>query len=581
MVRGSNSISVFETNHERGTQNMRINRKLTSGILAFALAVTVPGSALPQEDSPDAASSGPATATPIKHLVVIFQENISFDHYFGTYPNAVNGTAGEPSFTALADTPAVNGLSGLLLTNNPNLNSSNEAGAANPFRLSRAHAATSDQDHDYTPEQMAFDNGLMDLFPASVGTAGPPPTESMGPFETTGLTMGYYDGNTVTALWNYAQHFAMSDNSYGTNFGPSTDGAINLISGQTNGVTIDNNPGGATISDGNGGLTLVSDSDPVGDMCSTTTGETVQFSGQNIGDLLNAAGISWGFFEGGFNLTETNTAPDSAGTGCTRTHTSTITNSKKDDYIPHHQPFQYYASTANPTHARPTVAASEYGTAADKVTNHQYDTDDFFSALAVNNLPSVVFLKAPGYQDGHAGYSDPLDEQAWVVSTVNTIEQSKDWSSTAIVIAYDDSDGWYDHQIGPIVNQSATAMDALNGTGKCGTGDNALPGVNPATLHAQGRCGFGPRLPMLVISPYAKANFVDHSVTNQVSVTTFIEDNWLGSKRLGGGSFDASSNSITNMLDFTSKVGKNKVVYLDPGTGDIVKKKPAKSTTTP
>jgi phospholipase C len=227
------------------------------------------------------------------------------------------------------------------------------------------------------------------------------------------------------------------------------------------------------------------------------------------------------------------------------------------------------------------VAASEYGTAADKVTNHQYDTDDFFSALAVNNLPSVVFLKAPGYQDGHAGYSDPLDEQAWVVSTVNTIEQSKDWSSTAIVIAYDDSDGWYDHQIGPIVNQSATAMDALNGTGKCGTGDNALPGVNPATLHAQGRCGFGPRLPMLVISPYAKANFVDHSVTNQVSVTTFIEDNWLGSKRLGGGSFDASSNSITNMLDFTSKVGKNKVVYLDPGTGDIVKKKPAKSTTTP
>ena len=49
--------------------------------------------------------------------------------------------------------------------------------------------------------------------------------------------MGYYDGNTVTALWNYAQHFAMSDNSYGTNFGPSTPGAINLVSGQTNGVT--------------------------------------------------------------------------------------------------------------------------------------------------------------------------------------------------------------------------------------------------------------------------------------------------------------------------------------------------------
>jgi phospholipase C len=555
---------------------MRISRKLTSGILALALAFTVPGSALPQEDSPDGASSGPATATPIKHLVVIFQENISFDHYFGTYPNAVNGTAGEPTFTPSLETPAVNGLSGLLLTNNPNLNSGNGAGATNPFRLARAQAATSDQDHDYTPEQEAFDNGLMDLFPVSVGSAGPPPTESMGPFETTGLTMGYYDGNTVTAMWNYAQHFAMSDNSYGTNFGPSTDGAINLISGQTNGVTTDNNPGGSTIGDGNGGLTLVSDADPVGDMCSTTTGETVQFGGNNIGDLLNTAGISWGFFEGGFNLTETNSAPNSSGTECSRTHTSTITNTKKDDYIPHHQPFQYYTSTANPTHARPTAAIG-----ATDAANHQYDTDDFFTALNAGNFPSVVFLKAPGYQDGHAGYSDPLDEQAWIVSTINTIEESKDWSSTAIVIAYDDSDGWYDHQMSPIVNQSATSMDALNGSGKCGTGDNALPTYNSTTNHAQGRCGFGPRLPMLVISPYAKANFVDHSVTNQTSITTFIEDNWLGSKRLGGGSFDASSNSITNMLDFTSKVGKNKVVYLDPGTGDIVKKKPAKSTTTP
>jgi phospholipase C len=554
---------------------MRISRKLTSGILALAIATAVPGSALPQDDAPDAKSSGPATATPIQHLVVIFQENISFDHYFGTYPVATNPT-GETTFTALPNTPAVNGLSGLLLSNNPNLNSANGAGATNPFRLDHSQASTADQDHDYTPEQMAFDNGLMDLFPVSVGTAGTgaDPTPPPSIVSTTGLTMGYYDGNTVTAMWNYAQHFAMSDNSYGTNFGPSTDGAINLISGQTNGVTIDNNPGGATIGDGSGGLTLVSDSDPVGDTCSTVTGETVQFGGTNIGDLLNTAGITWGFFEGGFNLSLTNS---NGSTLCSRSTTSTITNTKKDDYIPHHEPFQYYPSTANPTHARPTAAIG-----ATDAANHQYDTDDFFTALAANNLPSVVFLKAPGYQDGHAGYSDPLDEQTWVVSTVNTIEQSKFWASTAIVIAYDDSDGWYDHQIGPIVNQSATAMDALNGTGKCGTGDNALPGINTMiTPHAQGRCGFGPRLPLLVISPFAKANFVDHSVTNQTSVTTFIEDNWLASKRLGGGSFDAYSNSITNMFDFTSKVGKNKAIFIDPGSGDIVKKKPAKSITTP
>src|SRR5215468_1947355 len=71
------------------------------------------------------------TATPIKHLVIIFQENVSFDHYFGTYPVALN-PQGEPRFVARSGTPTVNGLTGLLLTNNPNLNPANGAGAANP-----------------------------------------------------------------------------------------------------------------------------------------------------------------------------------------------------------------------------------------------------------------------------------------------------------------------------------------------------------------------------------------------------------------------------------------------------------------
>src|SRR5277367_4489947 len=116
----------------------------------------------------------PGTTTPIKHVVVIFQENVSFDHYFGTYPYATN-PQGEPSFTPKPGTPTVNGLSGALLTANPNLNPANGAGASNPFRLDRSQAATADQDHDYTPEQMAAHNGLMDLFPLSVGAAGPPP----------------------------------------------------------------------------------------------------------------------------------------------------------------------------------------------------------------------------------------------------------------------------------------------------------------------------------------------------------------------------------------------------------------------
>ena len=269
-------------------------RQLLSMCLAVLTAtgpVIVPGPAY-------AASVG-KPSTRIQHLVVIFQENVSFDHYFGTYPVALN-PKGEPQFHAAANTPTVNGLSPALLSINPNLTPANAAGAANPFRYDRAQQLTQDQDHDYTAEQMAFDHGLMDLFPANTGTAGPPPNPPPSAVTTTGQVMGYYDGNSVTALWNYAQFFAMSDNSYDTNFGPSTDGALNLVSGQTNGVVKSVNATGSVIDAGDGTTTLISDIDPLGDVCSSNS--QLQMGGKNIGDLLNAAGVTWGFFEGGFNL---------------------------------------------------------------------------------------------------------------------------------------------------------------------------------------------------------------------------------------------------------------------------------------
>ena len=496
------------------------------------------GAAYAQTPAPTA---GPST--PIQHLVVIFQENISFDHYFGTYPFAAN-PEGQPPFYAYQNTPSVNGFSPAFLTNNANAtNTANGTGATAPFRLDRSQAATNDQDHNYLAEQMAYHSGLVDLFPMATGTAGPPPGSGVG--ATTGLVMGYYDGNTVTALWNYAQHYAMSDNSYGTTYGPSTVGAINLISGQTNGVINNANGTGALVVDGYNGLTDISDADPVGDVCSTTTGEVFSMSGKNVGDLLNAAGVTWGFFEGGFDLTQTN---PNGSTGCSRSTTSLITNSKKADYIPHHQPFQYYKTTANLTHARPTSTAmiGYQGDAA----NHQYDINDFYTAVSAGNFPAVSFLKAPGFQDGHAGYSDPIDEQAFVVHVINYLmTNSNAWGSTAVVIAYDDSDGWYDHQMPPNVNQSATAVDGLTGIGLCGSGTAALAGTAAAAVHAQGRCGYGPRLPLMVISPYAKQNFVDHSITDQSSITRFIEDNWLNSERIQG-SFDAVAGSIDNMFNF-------------------------------
>ena len=143
-----------------------------------------------------ASMAADATSTPIKHVIVIFQENVSFDHYFATYPVAVNGS-GETPFHAAPGTPSVNGLTDALLNHNPN--------KANPFRLSPKQAATCDMDHDYMPEQQAFDGGLMDKFVEY--TSPYPGSKGCGANDV----MGYFDGNTVTALWNYAQHFAMND----------------------------------------------------------------------------------------------------------------------------------------------------------------------------------------------------------------------------------------------------------------------------------------------------------------------------------------------------------------------------------
>ena len=474
-----------------------------------------------------AVNNSSKTTTPIKHVVVLFQENVSFDHYFGTYPHATN-TNGEP-FTPKPGTPTVNGLTPELLTDNPN--------GVNPQRLGPANALTCDQDHDYTPEQQAMDGGLMDKFPeyTEVESCSPPDTAPPG------LVMDYYDGNTVTALWNYAQRFSLSDNDFDTEFGPSTPGVLNLVSGQTHGAT----PAVLAGTTDNG--TDYGDADPTYDECSA--GSTIAMSGTNVGNLLNARHVTWGWFQGGF-------APTGQSNGtviCGASHTD-IGGEVVTDYSAHHDPFQYYASTSNPAHLPP---ASEAEIGHSGQANHQYDLSYFYQALSDGNLPAVSFVKAPRYEDGHAGYSDPLDEQTYLVNTINAIEQSQFWKSTAIIITWDDSDGWYDQVMPPIVNSSTSAEDALTGAGQCGNG-TPMGGY-------EDRCGYGQRLPLLVISPYARENYVYNSLTDTTSILRFIESNWtLG--RIGGGSFDAIAGSINGMFNFSHRNASR--LILNPATGE-------------
>lgn len=572
-------------------------------VLAFGLSSTLLlsgcGTGLTLTPLPVAPTPTATTAqAAIKHIVVIFPENISFDHYFGTYPNAANLPTDKVQFTAAAGTPIPDNYvsNPSLLTANPNLNTANNktlsstvtSQASGPFRLDIQQAATEDQDHSYGPEQMAFDSGKMDLFPLSVGS--PDSAESSGiglngslaattsapsAANTTALTMGYFDGNTVTGYWNYAQHYALNDHSFGTTFGASTQGAINLVSGQTNGAVNDIGASADVTADGNGGYTDIGDADPTGDICSSPS-TSIHMTGKNIGDLLNAAGISWGWFQGGFDLGVT----DANGTtGCSRTTTSTVTDAPEYDYIQHHEPFQYYASTQNLNHTRPASVAV-IGTKADTgagTANHQYDTLDFNAALDAGNLPAVSFLKAPGYEDGHAGYSDPIDEQNFVVSEINAIQNSSFWSSTAIIIAYDDSDGWYDH-VSNFVNGSNSTADAAF----CNTTSATRTGVTSGTTPVQGLCGFGPRLPLMVISPWAKANYIDSTVTDQSSIIHFIEDVFLNGTGIGGGSYDRESGTLDNMFNFANAAAPPSPnnLQLNPSTGAVVSSTAPATTTT-
>lgn len=491
-----------------------------------------------------------SAATPIRHLVVIFDENESFDHYFGTYPHATN-TDGIP-FHAKPDTPAVNGLTKALLRHNPN--------GMNPKRLTPTEAFTCDMDHEYKAEQKAFDRGLMDAFPKDTGNHCHHPHAYWAP----GLVMDYYDGNTVTALWNYAQRFAMSDNNYGSQFGPSSIGAFNLVEGRTALVYAVNPKTGkrvplpsriGSVNPKTGLGTLYSDQVPRFDDCSSGSGPQVVATGNNIGVLLSQAHVSWGWFQGGFVPTS-RTASGKAICGARHEN---VVGVKHSDYEPHWDAFQYYAPTSNPHHLPPRSLAN-IGRAGP--ANHNYGLRYFYKALRHGDLPAVSYVKAPAYETGHPDISDPLDEQYFLVNVINAVQRSRYWQHTAIIVTYDDSDGWYDQAMSPIVNPSHDPkLDALSGPGQCGHG-KPLGGF-------EDRCGYGPRLPLLVISPYGKTNYVSHFITDQTSILRFIEDNWLHGKRLGEGSYDALASKLTDLFNFHGPAHLHPL-FLDPCTGQVL-----------
>jgi phospholipase C len=477
----------------------------------------------------DAASNAPEIVKllrkKVKYVFVIFQENRAFDQMFGTFPGA-HGLFSQSE----SKTP---GFSQPILDTNGNYTT------IQPFRVGQAEDAwdLDDMSHSHSSlvEKMNVINSKpsMDHFALveeSLHFTTPVPTETAKQFGE--LTMAYIDGDTIPFLWYYASRFALFDNHFQTIVGPSSPDNISLIAGQSGSTqwvkhpTTDalNVPANAALGIGvpvEGDLDPLwgSKKDPLKDaermpntgstdpqlnltfatLPLTLTGSAMQnlqqFDLNEATDLAdiqddikflagpNQASVKWGWYEEGFN----SGTPDIGG---------------QSAYIAHHNAPQFFGYVA----ANPKINSNLH-------TYSQFFTDignsnlgaggvfyikggfkNQYGLVPLNAANNATVLKNFVGDDDHEGYADSQISEALVAKVVNAIANSEYWNNCAIIISWDDSEGTYDH-----VPPAIIAYDPNNT-----------------------QLSRGPRVPLLVISPYAQTHIVSHELGDTNSIIKFI-----------------------------------------------------------
>lgn len=462
--------------------------------LLAALAFSSPASA----ESPTGADRG--THSPIKHTIILYQENISFDHYFGTYGHGTNGI---PAGVQLTHTSA----------------GGTTFGPYSPVRLSGStQAFTCDVDHGYTDMIRMSNHGAMDQF-LQLGnnkTVPNPSTSSTCPsFETNpggpALALGYYEGTAGDAsaplqnYWSLASQYTLADNFFQAVYGPSTPGAEWLVAATNN---------------------TVHDPNPIGDICDDYPASVTPQNIPNLGAEATAKGMSWAWFQGGFGT-------------CTPTATN--------GYSAHHDPFQYFSSTADLTHQN----AFDPNFDSPQSNNHQRDLSLLYAALSgtavggtVPQLPAVSWVKAPAASDAHPGYSSPVPDDHFVGDLVNRLQASPYWKDSVVIVAFDETGGWWDHVSPPDLGGNfATWVNGSPNLSGCQYTGDGLP---------CGEAGDGPRMPVLVISPFAKSGFVDHDQLDTASLVNWVEWNYHLPALGVWGNRDTNAGSLRNAFVFGS-----------------------------
>jgi len=490
----------------------------------------------------------------VKYVFVLFQENRAFDQHFGTYPGA-RGLFSQPAASTPGFTQSLVDTDGSVKTISPFLIPTTVTDA-NGKTVQIYPADTDSTDHSHTginnsldvvggtarndryalnEEGLTTSNGqIVSLKTGAAPTSNP----TLAQKQMGELVMGHLDCQTVPFLWQFADHFTLFDNMFQTIIGPSTPNALAMLSGQSGQTQWALHPDAGNnntnpVVTATGGLPVVSDFGPFPGSNYDTTAvkppygpndvspasptlnqtyaslplsfmgskiqQTVQSDENPALDLIDVqddirtiasekvAPTNWGWYQEGYDLEPT----DSNGVA------------SHDTYITHHNAPQYFGYIASNTQA---------------VTN-LHGLGDFYSDVANQHLPSSggVFYVRGGYgnndkllpvdpdptvqaafpgSDDHPGYSDTQIAESLLADEVNAIAASPYWKDSAIIITYDETDGLYDHQL-----PTFTQYD---------------PEGNPLSS--------GPRIPLIVISPYARAHAVSHEFDNHNSVIKFVDE---------------------------------------------------------
>ena len=430
-----------------------------------------------------------ALRTRVKHVFVIYQENRSFDSYFGTFPGAENLASGLAQTHGFTQTDEIG----------------NQTVA--PYRIADPDVA--DVDHARPALYDKANGGAMDRFVAIEEARRLKTGVSSQNAQRLGLlTMAYQDCDTVPFYWKWANTFVLYDHMFQGMFGPSTPGNIDIIAAQTGQSQAARDPGEVVGESETGpGVPVYNDLYPAFGPYHNGTPKVTQVDLTFANVLLTLSGtdaaqavqdangvshdvatlvqsrkapVGWGWYQEGFTDDGSGTYPA---------------------YVAHHDAPQYFG----------------YIRQNAPLWSHVHDLTQFFGDLGSGALAErgVYFVKG-GYKnpfgwkpanpdaavqsaflgdDDHPAYSDSQLSESLVAKAVNAIARSRYWNDSAIVIAWDDSEGFYDHVPPPQFERCTDGRP----------------------------CGDGPRVPFILISPYARSHAIVTDPGDHASFVKFLD----------------------------------------------------------